>query len=374
MSIYTKIKGIMRKKIRIYLVLTATILIFLCCAFSSMEDDYVIKIPEGMLLVDEGYYMMGAENGDLYAQDAAKPLHEIFTKPYYIDKFEVSNGDYAECVAAGACSAPQKTSSKTREQYYDSTAFSRFPVVNVTWQDAQNYCEYVDKRLPTEAEWEKAARGTEDSRRYSWGNGSPKIYYVNVTKSPGDTEMPNSYPKGNSPYGLADVMANVSEWTSDWFAEDAYKTLTENENPGGPEDGTEKVVRGDSFETELSMLHLTNRSGMDPAAYSDTVGFRCVKDVKERVYYDSPPEDAQEFAYDRAYVRAGNESGIFLLENPGGGSDLTLIRVVPNGAIVDILGGPVQINYSAWYRVRTSDGWEGWTISSALSMIETDPE
>jgi formylglycine-generating enzyme required for sulfatase activity len=326
-------------------------------------------IPLDMVYVSSGYSMMGAEYGDLLASNNAKPYHLIYLDPFYIDIHEVTNGDYATCVAAGACKEPESYASKTREDYYTNPTFVSFPVVNVTWQDAADYCEFVDKRLPTEAEWERAARGIRDNRRYPWGNSSPRSDNMNISLIPGDTERGDIYPKGYSPYGVADMAGNVSEWVSDWYQENWYENK-EKLNPQGPVSGLDKVVRGSSFETDLTKLHLAERMGMEPASYSYSVGFRCAQSIRESIGYDYREEDKTLPEKEFRYVKAGNENGIFLLEEPGTGYDTALIAVVPNGAVVEILVGPVSINYSEWYQVQTQSGETGWTIAS--SLVSTD--
>ncbi len=340
--------------------------ILLSTGFDNVSDKYDIETPSGMVYIEEGMSLLGAEEGDLNAKNDAKPRHPVYLKSYYIDTLEVTNGAYAECVAAGVCAEPADTSSATRANYYDVSTFQGYPVVNVTWDDAQTYCEFVGKRLPTEAEWEKAAMGTIDYRRYPWGNGEPKAYLINVTDIPGDTETVNSYPTGSSPYGLVDTAGNVSEWVSDWYAT-SYYAESVLENPTGPDSGTHKVVRGDSWLTDLDKIHITNRTMMDPETYNATTGFRCAKDVKEKVYYETPVSD-ENSPDERAYavVNSGHDSGIFLLTEPG--KSQSIIVVASNGSLLEVLEGPVEINYTDWYLVRTGAGKEGWTIGSSLSF------
>lgn len=349
-------------------VIFALLLTFLLCGFSDTEDNYFINVSRDMVLIDEGLYRMGAEEGDLYASETAKPIHTVDLNPYTIDLYEVTNQEYAECVSAGKCQEPSETDSATRSDYYPD--YAHFPVVNITWQDASDYCAYVGKRLPTEAEWEKAARGTTDYRRYSWGSGSPRDYLMNIgSTGVADTEQVNSHTAGYSPYGVADMTANVSEWVSDWYSADYY-SVSPTKNPAGPDSGTQKVVRGDSFASSLTSIHITNRIGMDPEEYSSSVGFRCVQDLQKKYSYDqteAEEETTEEDETQLAVVSAGNSTGIFILKNPGG-SDNTLIRVVSNGGLVEIIAGPVEINYSKWYRVRTMEGQEGWTIGTALTF------
>lgn len=344
-------------------------LLLLCMFFSGISSFSALAVPIDMVYVSSGYSMMGAEYGDLTAEMNAKPNHLVYVNAFFIDTHEVTNEDYAVCVAAGVCKAPQDADSKTRKGYFTNKTFAKFPVVNVTWQDAADYCEFVEKRLPTEAEWERAARGIADDRRYPWGSGSPNMNRMNTSLIPGDTEMVNIYTGGLSPYGAADMLGNVSEWTADWYDAEWY-LKGERDDPQGPVSGTEKVIRGGSFETPINELHAAARSGMDPEDSSYSVGFRCALGIRESVGYDDRSDAGTDISLHYAYVKAGNENGIFLLAEPGTGYDSPLIGVIPNGAVVELLAGPVNINYSKWYQVRTQTGVMGWTMSSALVLIE----
>ena len=332
----------------------------------SSSEIYQSETPYNMVFIDAGYSTVGAQQQDLNAKEDAKPLHIVYLDPYYFDILEVTNGQYAECVAAGACKEPEVKSSETRDPYYGVDWFSRFPVINVTWQDASDYCEYVGKRLPTEAEWEKAAMGAEDYRRYPWGNSDPKPYTINMTKVPGDTEMGNSYPKGASPYGVVDMVGNVSEWTSDWYSADYYSVSPEK-NPTGPEEGTEKVVRGDSFKTDIHSIHITNRYAMDPKTANNYTGFRCAKDVRELVEYTITPQPEETImTIKKAIVNSGQEEGVFVLEEPGVGKKLNCIA--KNGSVVEVSEGPKEMAYTQWYKIRTQSGCEGWSLATSLNL------
>ena len=341
---------------------------FLLLIGFSAENVMAAGAPVDMVFVPSGYSMMGAEYGDLYAENNTKPYHLIYIDGFYMDVHEVTNFDYSVCVAAGKCKKPEIVSSKTREDYYTNPVYAQFPVVNVTWQDAADYCSFVEKRLPTEAEWERAARGKEDNRRYPWGNGSPKNYNMNITQVPGDTERVNIYTQGFSPYGIADMMSNVSEWTSDWYDETWYENREQND-PKGPETGFEKVVRGGNFDSKISELHIASRFGLSPDTAGNTVGFRCALGIRESVTYNTSNEK-EEYEPEFAYIKAGNENGIFLLSEPGSGYDAAMMGVVPNGAVVEIIAGPVSINYSEWYQMRTQNGESGWTLASAVVPVE----
>lgn len=352
----------MRNKLPFIFIVLILSLIFLT------EAAIGARTPVDMVFIPSGYSMMGAEYGDLYAESNTKPYHLVYLDGFFMDIHEVTNADYAVCVAAGKCKKPEIIASKTRNDYYTNPVFAQFPVVNVSWQDAADYCSFVEKRLPTEAEWERAARGRDDNRRYPWGNGTPKSYNMNISLIPGDTERVNIYQQGYSPYGAADMMGNVSEWTADWYDAGWYENKEQN-NPQGPVSGFEKTVRGDSYETEISKLHIASRTGMEPDTTSVSVGFRCALGIRESVGYEISNE-AEEYEPEFAYIKAGNENGIFLLAEPGSGYGTAMMGVIPNGAVVEVLAGPVNINYSEWFQVRTQNGENGWTISSAVIPVE----
>jgi eukaryotic-like serine/threonine-protein kinase len=218
---------------------------------------------------------------DDYFTDETPP-HTVKLDGYYIDKTEVTNAMYALCVSAGVCEPPDNKSSFSRSDYYENSQYDKYPVIYVTWYDADAYCKWSGRRLPTEAEWEKAARG-KDGRVYAWGNSDPTCTITNYwpfSRKEGcknDTTGVGSYPANRSLYGALDMSGNVWEWTADWYGETTYAT-SDQLNPHGPADGTVRVMRGGAWSYYENSLRTTNRHGK-PGDYSDNaLGFRCVMD------------------------------------------------------------------------------------------------
>ncbi len=321
---------------------------------------------ENMALIPAGMYTVGAPDSDYFASEDAKPLHRVQFDAYYIDWYEVPVREYKKCVAAEKCAEPASFDSQTRTNYY-SDAYAHFPVVNVTWEDAKNYCEFVGKRLPTEAEWERAAMGLDGYRKYPWGNLLPRPYQANTTGVPGDTEIPNGYPAGNSPTGLSNMMDNVSEWVSDWY-DARYYAVSPLKNPSGPESGSEKVIRGGSFASNIVKEHLTNRYHMDPKESAPTIGFRCAMTAPAPSVYESVLEPTADPNLSYGFVQSGQTEGIFILRNPG--IDQTIECIAPNGALLNVYEGPIEKDYTFWIRVSTKSGCAGWTLASSVLTLD----
>lgn len=227
-----------------------------------------------------GYFTMGpnpfvAE----YFELSEQPFHVVWLDEFWIQQTEVSNANYAACVAAGGCLAPTASRSATRSSYYDNEAFADYPVIYVTHAMAQTYCEWLDGRLPTEAEWEYAARLPTDAEYlYTWGDNvrEASSQYANFGNQTGDTLPVTAHVAGANQAGLLNLHGNVWEWTADWFSETYYED-SPLDNPPGPESGTEKVARGGSWSTGLEFLSLTNRFSRDPNQGYDHMGFRCLR-------------------------------------------------------------------------------------------------
>jgi eukaryotic-like serine/threonine-protein kinase len=165
---------------------------------------------------------MGSADSDAMAQNNERPQHFVFLDGFWIDRTEVTNGQYGQCVSEGECTAPGDTRSYTRSAYYGAVAFRDHPVIWVNWKQAQAYCRWAGRRLPTEAQWEKAARGT-DGRIYPWGNAWDASKLNSSDGGVGDTTSVGQYPAGASPYGALDMAGNVWEWVAD-YSYSAYAT------------------------------------------------------------------------------------------------------------------------------------------------------
>ncbi len=247
---------------------------------ADAEEAYIFEEPPGgttMLWMDNstvvfvpgGDFIMGYD--ETQASDH-RPAHTEALDAYWIYQAEVTNQMYAACVALDVCSPPDVT----ENEWYADTQYNNAPVTGVTYDQAQTYCEWVEARLPTEAEWELAARGTEGAA-YPWGEEEPTCSLANYEDCliPNEPQLVRSYPEGASPYNLADMAGNAAEWVFDWYGEEYYQTAPVN-NPTGPETGTERVVRGSSFLTPEDELQIYLRSSLDPEEVRSDLGFRCV--------------------------------------------------------------------------------------------------
>ena len=222
-----------------------------------------------MAVVKAGEFIMGSVTGDADEQ----PVRRVYVDAFSMDRYQVSVGQYAKFLEATSQSAPPDWSimNKSRHQ-------SR-PVVNVDWVDADAYCTWAGKRLPTEAEWEKAARGT-DGRTYPWGNELPTGFRANSKKEKWSDHWAltpvGMYEEGKSPYGIYDMAGNVWEWVSDWYDPDYYQTGP-SKNPRGPLRGESKVIRGGSWGSGPRDLRSSDRDTHVPSARGLGTGFRCAQ-------------------------------------------------------------------------------------------------
>ncbi len=224
-----------------------------------------------MVCVPAGEFWMGAAEGDNQALDDEKPGRQVFLDAYWIDRFEVTNAQYKTCVDAGVCTSPTDNRSNTRSSYYGTDSYQNFPVSFIDWNQANAYCAWVGEGLPSEAQWEKAGRGT-DGRLYPWGNQAPTGSLANFSTN--DTDAVGSYPAGVSIYGAEDMAGNVWEWIADWYS-GTYYQITSSRNPAGPEEGDGRVVRGSSWANGKKELRSSARGRISPELTGNFLGFRC---------------------------------------------------------------------------------------------------
>jgi len=249
--------------------------------WTSLEDVErmaTIEVPGGMVAVPAGEFLMGSDpQKDRAAGPQEFPQHPVYLDAFEIDRYEVSNVEYLRFVLATGADWPQFWRAKP---FPDKMALH--PVINVSWQEADAYCRWAGKRLPTEAEWEKAARGG-DGRVFPWGD-EPAGWIKSNIAHPGSkrgAKYPplaniNRYDKGASPYGVYQMAGNVSEWVSDWFDPEYYKH-GHNANPQGPETGDLKVFRGGSWNEDPEVARSAGRNGGEVTRKSYLTGFRCAR-------------------------------------------------------------------------------------------------
>ncbi len=232
----------------------------------EIEDDK--NVP--MRLIPAGEFTMGNENGDI----ESRPASLIYLETFYIDKYEVTNEMYAVCVSEGVCRTPKKPGSATRSSYYNNPFLSKYPVIYLDWNMAKTYCEWRGARLPTEAEWEKAARGMEDKRAYPWGN-TFDCSYANHSGCVGDTAPVDQYNQGQSPFGVYGMSGNVWEWTSSLFLSYPYSSTDGREDQAV---SGNRVVRGGSwhnFGGTGGTIRVDTRFQLNPIYYGAYIGVRC---------------------------------------------------------------------------------------------------
>ena len=255
----------------------------------------MLPIPAGtsQLGCDPAHTEAGACRTDL-------PLFPVYLGAYRIDKTEVTNAQYAHCVAGGGCTEPATYSSTGRVSYYENPDYANYPVIWVDWHQAGAYCAWAGKRLPTAAEWEKAARGSIDTRPFPWGDDEPSCALANAGGCTGDTAAVGSYPGGASPYGALDMIGNVGEWVNDWAPSGYmhYDRQLFRDNPLGAVSGKTKMTLGGGWNTESWRLGVsggevslsTDPQKGDRAPYLvfDSIGFRCAASPEEETGQPTP--------------------------------------------------------------------------------------
>ncbi len=248
------------------------------------DNSYVVFVPAGD-------FIMGQD--EIQSSDHA-PAHAVTLGGFWIHQTEVTNRMYAQCVALGICTPPSVESGVP--YWFDLPTHASDPVVGVNWLQAQTYCEWIDGRLPTEAEWEKAARGTQ-ADPYPWGNDEPTCNLLNFDGcfDPPEPQHVRSYALGASFYDLADTAGNVFEWVLDWYDKNYY-TQSPSSNPGGPATGVQRVIRGSSYSSELDALPLFIRTYLEPEKHASDLGFRCIL-TAETVQELPPPACAVQSFY-----------------------------------------------------------------------------
>jgi formylglycine-generating enzyme required for sulfatase activity len=240
----------------------------------------IIDVP--MVLIPSGKFTMGQDAG----REDQRPAHQVYLESFWIDKVEVTVAQYAKFLEATKLNPPKFWNSRVIERR------AKYPVVGVDWTDAKTFCEWAGKRLPSEAEWEKAARGM-DERFYPWGNDPPTPERANFKKDLsgsvyGENLTPvGSFESGKSPFGVYDMSGNVWEWVSDWYDEQYY-AKSPKENPFGPSKGVQKGLRGGGWADSIFFLNSVRRYKDLPKHRSASVGFRCARDG-ERVLSQKNP-------------------------------------------------------------------------------------
>jgi len=241
-----------------------------------------------MMFVPAGEFLMGSPDTDPKAGDDEKPLHTVYLDAFWIDLTEMTNARYVQFLNAlgghtSTCGGRDCAETQVEDKYSHilrlggryvvEPGFEDHPATQVSWYGAQAYCAWAGVRLPTEAEWEKAARGV-DGRSYPWGNESPNCDQAQYGDCGGITAPVASLPEGASPYGVLDMAGNVWEWVADWY-DPAYYASSPAQNPRGPDSGKRKAFRGGSWGYPPTFLRTSDRARNRPTYAGFNVGFRC---------------------------------------------------------------------------------------------------
>ena len=236
---------------------------------------FVEKDQVEMVVIPAGTFIRGSAPGEGRLDE--QPQRKIYVDSFAIDKYEVSNARYINFLEETLHKPPLNVYGEGSLLKEDDIA--SLPVVQVTWHDAVDYCFWAGKRLPTEAEWEKAARG-DDTRLYPWGNEPPsekKAQFEKEWDGKNTLQIVKSLPAGQSSYGVFQLSGNVREWTQDWY-DPEYYSQAPGKNPNGPETGILKVIRGGSWRSFDTDLRVTSRGKGGFALKTHGIGFRCARD------------------------------------------------------------------------------------------------
>ena len=245
----------------------------LATAHSTSEQD-----PVAMVTVPAGMFQMGSPEGTGGTDE--HPQRTLYLEGFAIDQVEVTNAQYRRFVKATGHKPPPNPYGKG--PLFSVKGIEHLPVVQVTWHDASDYCQWAGKRLPSEAEWEKAARGT-DGRLFPWGNEPPTPTHANFGHDWEDLKTLHpvgSHPQGNSPYGVSDMAGNAREWVLDTYDQDFFQTAPDR-NPRGPEQGVLKGIRGGSWHHGSNDIRAAMRGKGGFALKTDGTGFRCARDAAD---------------------------------------------------------------------------------------------
>jgi len=226
----------------------------------ALKVDVCTEVPDGMSYIPGGSFMMGSGEG----QRNEKPVHQVYLDAFYIDKTEVTVESYKAFIAA--------TNHRKPGDWEEQLQYTQRPVVNVSWDDANAFAKWAGKRLPAEAEWEYAARGTLEGRQYPWGD----VMDASKANCSDGLKDVASYPSNG--YGLYDMASNVHEWCADWFS-GVYYYRSPVGNPKGPELGRTRVVRGGAWPYDDDLMRCSNRNRENPDESSPFLGFRCAQDL-----------------------------------------------------------------------------------------------
>lgn len=240
-----------------------------------------------LVFVPAGEFIMGSE----IPFEDEKPIHTINLNAFWIDQTEITNSMYAKCVNENKCDRPSSENSSFNSGYFSSEKFVNYPVINVSWNDAKTYCEWAGKRLPSEAEWEKAARGPNGSK-YPWGNTEPKDIYLNYDTNIVDTSAVGSFPAGASIYGALDMAGNVSEWVSSLYKPYPYDAKDGREDLQSFEF---RVLRGGSwYHNDPDIVRSSYRGWNDSTSADNLTGFRCALSTENASSSEQPNQTSTE--------------------------------------------------------------------------------